>query len=300
MKYTPHTLEQKWQLFWNEHKVFECKADDSKPKYYCLEMFPYPSGKIHMGHVRNYAIGDVIAHFKRMKGFNVLHPIGWDAFGMPAENAAIQNNTHPAQWTYANIEQMRLEIQRLGFSYDWSKEMTTSDSSYYKWEQLFFLKFLEKGLVYRKNALQNWCPECHTVLANEQVTDGICWRCDSVVEQKEMTQWFLRITDYAQELLDDLDILQETWPDRVIAMQRNWIGKSIGTEISFSIENSEQSIPVFTTRADTVFGASFMSIAAGHPLVKELIADAPNKADLEAFIAKVLSTDKAVLTADHT
>ncbi len=299
MKYDPQSLEQKWQLFWNEQNVFECKADDSKPKYYCLEMFPYPSGKIHMGHVRNYAIADVVAHFKRMQGFNVLHPIGWDAFGMPAENAAIQNNTHPAKWTYANIEQMRAELQRLGFSYDWSRELCTSDPAYYKWEQLFFLKFYEKGLVYRKNAPQNWCPQCLTVLANEQVIDGECWRCDSHVEQKEMTQWFLRITDYAQELLDDLDKLQEGWPDRVVTMQRNWLGKSVGAEIEFPVENSTEVLPVFTTRPDTVFGVSFMSIAAGHPLVKELIADVPNKVELEAFINKVLSTDKAILTDDH-
>lgn len=298
MKYTPQEIEAKWQRYWEEHGSFHCANTSDKPKYYCLEMFPYPSGNIHMGHVRNYSIADVVAHFKRMQGFNVLHPIGWDAFGLPAENAAIQNNTHPAKWTYANIENMRNQLKRLGFSYDWQRELTTCDPEYYRWEQLFFIKFLEKGLLYRKKAPQNWCPQCHTVLANEQVVEGLCWRCDSVVEQKELTQWFLRITDYAEELLADLDTLEGGWPERVITMQRNWIGKSIGAEIHFPIEGSDKTIPVFTTRQDTVFGAGFMSVAAAHPLLDELLAGTDNEAAVRAFAHKILNTDKRELTSE--
>ena len=299
MKYNPQEIEVKWQQFWEEHGSFQCPDSGDKPHYYCLEMFPYPSGNIHMGHVRNYSIGDVVAHFKRMQGFNVLHPIGWDAFGLPAENAAIKNNTHPAKWTFANIETMRAQLQRLGFSYDWRRELATCTPEYYKWEQLFFLRFLEKGLVYRKKAPQNWCPECNTVLANEQVIEGLCWRCDSHVEQKELTQWFVRITDYADELLADLETLEGGWPDRVLTMQRNWIGKSIGAEIIFPVEGSEAKLPVFTTRQDTVFGAAFMSIAAGHPLLEELIAGTEQEEAVQAFAKKVLNTDKFELASDN-
>ncbi len=298
MKYNPQEIEGKWQKIWEERGSFHCENASDKPKYYCLEMFPYPSGKIHMGHVRNYSIADVVAHFKRMQGFNVLHPIGWDAFGLPAENAAIQHDTHPAKWTYANIDNMRAQLKRLGFSYDWRREIATCDPEYYRWEQLFFIKFLEKGLLYRKKAPQNWCPKCNTVLANEQVVEGLCWRCDSVVEQKELTQWFLRITDYAEELLADLDTLEKGWPERVIAMQRNWIGKSIGAEIRFAVEGGGASIPVFTTRQDTVFGASFMSIAAAHPLLDELIAGTENEQAVRDFARKILNTDKRELSAD--
>ena len=300
MKYDPQEIEGKWQQFWEERGSFHCANVIDKPKYYCLEMFPYPSGNIHMGHVRNYSIADVIAHFKRMRGFNVLHPIGWDAFGLPAENAAIQNNTHPAKWTYANIANMRSQLKRLGFSYDWRRELTTCDPEYYRWEQLFFVKFMEKGLLYRKKAPQNWCPKCNTVLANEQVVEGLCWRCDSVVEQKELTQWFLRITDYAEELLADLDSLSEGWPERVLTMQRNWIGKSIGAEIHFAVDGGSASIPVFTTRQDTVFGATFMSIAAAHPLLDELITGAANETEIRAFVTKILSTDKRELASETT
>ena len=298
MKYNPQEIEGKWQKFWEERGSFQCENGGDKPKYYCLEMFPYPSGNIHMGHVRNYSIADVVAHFKRMQGYNVLHPIGWDAFGLPAENAAIQNNTHPAKWTYSNIDNMRSQLQRLGFSYDWRREFATCDPSYYRWEQLFFIKFMEKGLLYRKKAPQNWCPKCNTVLANEQVVEGLCWRCDSIVEQKDLTQWFLRITDYAEELLADLDSLEQGWPERVLTMQRNWIGKSIGAEIHFAIEGSDKTIPVFTTRQDTVFGACFMSIAAAFPLLDELVAGTEREAEVRDFAQKILNTDKRELSSD--
>ncbi len=298
MKYDPQEIENKWQRFWEERGSFHCEHASDKPKFYCLEMFPYPSGNIHMGHVRNYSIADVIAHFRRMQGFNVLHPIGWDAFGLPAENAAIQHKTHPAKWTHANIANMRSQLKRLGFSYDWRREMATCDPEYYRWEQLFFIKFMEKGLLYRKKAPQNWCPKCNTVLANEQVEEGLCWRCDSTVEQKELTQWFLRITDYAEELLADLDTLDKGWPERVLTMQRNWIGKSIGAEIRFAIEGGTDLIPVFTTRQDTVFGATFMSIAAAHPLLDGLIAGVDNEDEIRAFAQKVLSMDKREMNAE--
>ncbi len=300
MKYDPQEIECRWQRFWEEQGSFRCEHGDKKPKYYCLEMFPYPSGNIHMGHVRNYSIADVVANFKRMAGFNVLHPIGWDAFGLPAENAAIKHGTHPAKWTYANIDNMRSQLKRLGFSYDWSRELATCAPEYYRWEQLFFLKFLEKGLVYRKKAAQNWCPTCHTVLANEQVEEGLCWRCDSKVEQKELTQWFVRITEYAEELLADLDKLADGWPERVLTMQRNWIGKSVGAEIRFPLEGTDGHIAVFTTRQDTVFGAGFMSIAAAHPMLDGLVAGTENEAAVRAFVQKVLQTDKAELTSEHT
>lgn len=290
MKYNPQEIEDRWQKTWAEEQAFKSAhdgADAEKPKFYCLEMFPYPSGNIHMGHVRNYSIGDVLARFKRMQGFNVLHPMGWDAFGLPAENAAIQNSTHPAKWTYANIENMKKQLKRLGYSYDWDRELATCDPEYYGWEQLFFLKFLEKGLAYRKKAAQNWCPKCHTVLANEQVIEGQCWRCDSLVEQKELTQWFLRITDYAQELLDDLAQLEQGWPERVLTMQRNWIGKSVGAEIEFPLDEASAGkggIRVFSTRPDTVFGATFMSISIEHPLLEQFLEGKKEAAGVRAFI----------------
>jgi leucyl-tRNA synthetase len=303
MKYDPQAIEEKWQSTWTGQGIFKCGAHLEKSKYYCLEMFPYPSGRIHMGHVRNYCIGDVIARFKRMQGFDVLHPMGWDAFGLPAENAAIQNNTHPAKWTYSNIETMKDQLKRLGYSYDWDQELATCDPAYYKWEQLFFLRFYEKGLIYRKKAPQNWCPTCHTVLANEQVIEGLCWRCDSTVEQKDLTQWFVRITYYAEELLADLDKLEGGWPDRVISMQRNWLGKSIGAEIQFPLEKengqpSHERIAVFSTRQDTVFGATFMSLAAEHPLVEKLIAGKPEEDTVRKFIAKTKAMDITTKTAE--
>lgn len=296
MKYDTQSIESKWQSIWEEQGHFRVEVDQSKPKYYCLEMFPYPSGNIHMGHVRNYSIGDVVARFKRMQGFNVLHPMGWDAFGLPAENAAIKNGVHPAKWTYANIENMKAQLKRLGYSYDWRREVTTCDADYYRWEQLFFLKFWEKGLLYRKNAPQNWCPECHTVLANEQVIEGQCWRCDSMVEQKELTQWFVRITEYADELLKDLELLEQTWPERVLHMQENWLGKSTGAELSFALEQPVEGyadISVFTTRPDTVYGATFMSLAPEHPLVAQLIAGKAEEATVKAFVEKTKLMDKS-------
>ncbi len=299
--YDPQSVENTWQATWDADNTFACGEDPDKPKYYVLEMFPYPSGRIHMGHVRNYSIGDVVARFMRMRGYNVLHPMGWDAFGMPAENAAIKHATHPAKWTFENIEYMKNQLKRMGYSYDWSRELATCTPEYYRFEQLFFLKFLEKGLAYKKSSPQNWCPECHTVLANEQVIENQCWRCDSMVEQKELDQWFLRITDYAEELLEDLDTMVEGWPERVLTMQRNWIGKSIGAEIAFPLEtpvDGASSIEVFTTRQDTVFGATFMSIAPEHPLVDKLIEGKAEAAAVREFVAKVAAMDRIVRTAD--
>ena len=295
-KYLPKSVEEKWQEFWETNKSFKVTEDQARRKYYLLEMFPYPSGRIHMGHVRNYSIGDVVARFKRMKGFNVLHPMGWDAFGMPAENAAIQNKSHPAKWTYENIAYMRGQLKKMGFSYDWDRELATCDVDYYKWEQLIFLKMYKKGLAYKKTSFVNWCPRCGTVLANEQVEDGCCWRCDSPVEQKELEQWFFRITEYADELLDHTFKLPG-WPERVLTMQRNWIGKSYGCEIDFPLEKSLTKIRVFTTRQDTLFGATFMSLAPEHPMALELTTP-ENRAEVEAFIEKVQKTEKTKRTAE--
>ncbi|MBQ7617774.1 MAG: leucine--tRNA ligase [Desulfovibrio sp.] len=300
--YNPQEIEEKWQERWAKQDVYHCTVNPKQPKYYVLEMFPYPSGNIHMGHVRNYCIGDVIARSKRMQGFNVFHPMGWDAFGLPAENAAIKHGIHPAAWTYDNIDHMRSQLKRLGYSYDWSRELATCRPEYYRWEQGFFLKLLEKGLVYRKKAPQNWCPSCHTVLANEQVIDGLCWRCDSKVEQKELTQWFLRITAYAEELLKDLDSLAGKWPERVLAMQRNWIGKSEGLTLSFELEKpcaGQKEIQVFTTRPDTLFGVTFLTLAPEHPLVDELIKNSPKEAEIRAFIAKIRQMDRLDRQAEN-
>ena len=296
--YNPQEIEQKWQEIWEKEKYFQVTHKDDRPKYYVLEMFPYPSGRIHMGHVRNYSIGDVVARLKRMQGYNVLHPMGWDAFGLPAENAAIKHNVHPAKWTYENIDYMRGELKRLGYSYDWSRELATCDAEYYKWEQLFFLKFLEKGLAYRKKSPVNWCPKCQTVLANEQVEEGLCWRCESVVVQKELEQWFLRITDYAEELLEYLPKLASGWPERVLTMQRNWIGKSEGMEIDFSVEGVDETITVFTTRQDTLYGATFMSLAPEHPLVEKLIQGTGQEQAVRDFVQKVTQMDRVVRSSD--
>lgn len=294
-RYTPHSIETRWQTYWQEKNSFSCENGGHKPKYYVLEMFPYPSGKIHMGHVRNYAIGDVVARSKRMQGFNVLHPMGWDAFGLPAENAAIQNRTHPSLWTYDNIRTMRDQLKRLGYSYDWAREIATCRPEYYRWEQMFFLRLLQKGLAYRKKAPQNWCPACHTVLANEQVVDGQCWRCDSVVEQKELTQWFLKITAYGDELLEDLAALEKGWPERVIAMQRNWIGKSFGASVTFDLEkplDGISGIDVFTTRPDTLFGVTFLTLAPEHALVEQLIKNYSEADEIRAFVDRVRRMDR--------
>lgn len=271
-RYNPERVELKWQEYWAENGLYKSDTDDAREKFYCLEMFPYPSGKIHMGHVRNYAIGDVIARYKRMRGYNVLHPMGWDAFGLPAENAAIKQGVHPAQWTYDNIGSMKEQLRRMGLSYDWDREVATCTPEYYRWNQWFFLKMLERGLAYKKSSFVNWCGSCMTVLANEQVIDGKCWRCDSEVVQKELEQWFFRITRYAEELLAGCDRLSG-WPENVVAMQKNWIGKSEGVETDFSIDGMEEKIRIFTTRPDTLWGATFICLAPGHFLSEKLVTD---------------------------
>jgi leucyl-tRNA synthetase len=296
-KYVPFEIEKKWQEFWEKKETYKVTEDLSKKKYYLLEMFPYPSGKIHMGHVRNYTIGDVIARYKMMHGFNVLHPMGWDAFGMPAENAAIASKTHPATWTYKNIETMKKQLIRMGFSYDWSREFATCDTTYYKWEQWLFLQMYKKGLVFRKKSFVNWCESCQTVLANEQVEGGLCWRCKNEVLQKELFQWFFRITRYTEELLEYCEKLSG-WPERVITMQKNWIGKSEGAEIIFPLEKENGSIEVFTTRPDTVFGATFMSLAPENPLSRELSKGTSQEKEVEAFIEKSLKQDKSIRIAE--
>ncbi|MBI5075655.1 MAG: leucine--tRNA ligase [Nitrospirae bacterium] len=285
-RYDPAAIEPKWQQYWEEKDLFRTEKDDSRKKFYCLEMFPYPSGKIHMGHVRNYAIGDVIARYKRMQGFNVLHPMGWDSFGMPAENAAIKHNVHPSQWTYENIKYMKGQLKKLGLSYDWNREVATCSPEYYRWNQWFFVKMLEKGLAYRKSSYVNWCHSCATVLANEQVIDTKCWRCDSVVVQKKLEQWFLRITNYAEELLSGCDTLSG-WPEKVVLMQKNWIGKSHGAEVDFRVEGIDQNIRIFTTRPDTLFGATFLCLSPGHPLAERLVADKEELEKVRAHYGKV-------------
>jgi leucyl-tRNA synthetase len=287
LRYDPATIEPKWQERWAANPALYAAeaADSGKPKYYVLEMLPYPSGQLHMGHVRNYSIGDALARHMWMRGYNVLHPMGWDAFGLPAENAALKNNTPPREWTLGNIEAMKRQMQRLGLGYDWATEITTCLPDYYRWNQWFFLRMYEKGLVYRKKSKVNWCPECATVLANEQVIDGRCWRHeDTIVEQRDLEQWFFRITAYAQELLDGLDKL-EGWPEKVRTMQRNWIGRSEGTEVDFGVENRSEKIRVFTTRVDTIFGATSVQLAPEHPLVTALAAaDAGLKAQVCSLI----------------
>ncbi len=295
-RYNPQEIELKWQKYWAERKLHKTDADTSKEKFYCLEMFPYPSGRIHMGHVRNYAIGDVIARYKRMRGFNVLHPMGWDAFGLPAENAAIKHGVHPAKWTYENIDYMKMQLNRMGLSYDWDREVTTCSPDYYKWNQWFFLKLFERGLAYKKASFVNWCPSCVTVLANEQVIDGKCWRCDSKVIQKELEQWFFRITNYAEELLQGCDALKG-WPERVVTMQKNWIGKSEGVEVDFLIEGTDDKLRIYTTRPDTIFGVTYMCIAPGHPLAEKLVEDKERLDVIKAKYGKM--EDKEGLFTGH-
>ena len=290
-------VEIKWQRRWQEARLFHVDENSDRPKFYLLEMFPYPSGRIHMGHVRNYSIGDVMARYRTMRGYNVLHPMGWDAFGLPAENAAIQNNVHPVQWTFENIQVMRQQLQRMGFSYDWSREVTTCTPEYYRWCQWLFLRFYERGLAYRKESLANWCESCQTVLANEQVEGGACWRCGNPVTQKSLEQWFFKITAYAEELLQDLDKLTG-WPERVVTMQRNWIGKSTGAEIDFPLADREDKIRVFTTRPDTVYGATYMVLAPEHPLVRELSVGTPQEQAVRDFVDQVARMDKEIRTAE--
>lgn len=285
-KYAPHELETKWQKEWEETKAFKTEIDENKPKSYVLEMFPYPSGNLHMGHVRNYSIGDVIARFRSMNGFNVLHPMGWDSFGMPAENAAIKHGIHPAKWTMENIANMTRQQKELGLSYDWDREVTTCKEDYYKWTQWFFQLFYKRGLAVKKKSAVNWCHSCNTVLANEQVIDGKCWRCDSVVVKKDLEQWFFKITDYADELLEDLQEL-DGWPERVKVMQKNWIGRSEGLEFSFDAPSLDAKLAVYTTRPDTIYGVTFVVLPPEHPLVKKIMTDNPKAAELEAFCDKV-------------
>jgi len=284
-EYDPQRIEEKWREIWAKQDAFRAVDNDaSRPKYYLLEMLPYPSGTLHMGHMRNYAIGDAVARYKRMRGYNVLHPMGWDAFGLPAENAAIQNKIHPRDWTNENIAEFRRVLTRFGFSYDWQREISTCEPEYYRWNQWFFLRMLEKGIAYRKKSKVNWCPECLTVLANEQVIDGFCWRHESTqVEQKDLEQWFLRITKYSDELLDDMAQLASGWPERVLTMQRNWIGKSKGTRVRFEVAGKPgTSLEVFTTRVDTIYGASAVVIAAGHPHLEALLEGMAGRAAIEA------------------
>jgi len=294
--YVPKQIEENARNYWEENKSFAVTEDSSKEKYYCLSMFPYPSGKLHMGHVRNYTIGDVVSRYQRMQGKNVLQPMGWDAFGLPAENAAIKNNVAPAKWTYENIQYMKNQLKQLGFGYDWDRELATCKPDYYKWEQWFFTKLYEKGLVYKKNATVNWDPVDQTVLANEQVVDGRGWRSGAVVERKEIPQWFIKITDYAEELLADLDQLDE-WPDQVRTMQRNWIGRSEGLEFSFELKNRDDTLTVYTTRPDTIMGVTYVAIAAQHPLALEAAA---HNSEIKAFIddckqTKVAEADMATM-----
>ncbi|OOF84063.1 leucine--tRNA ligase [Rodentibacter ratti] len=295
-QYRPDMIEPKVQQYWAENKVFKAVKDTNKEKYYCLSMFPYPSGRLHMGHVRNYTIGDVVSRYQRMNGKNVLQPIGWDAFGLPAEGAAIKHKTAPAKWTYENIEYMKNQLKMLGFGYDWDREIATCKPEYYKWEQWFFTELYRKGLVYKKTSTVNWCPNDETVLANEQVHDGCCWRCDTPVEQKEIPQWFIKITDYAEQLLGGLDNLPQ-WPDMVKTMQRNWIGRSEGVEITFEVADTNEKVAVYTTRPDTFYGVSYLGIAAAHPLAS---LAAQNNPELAAFIqeaknAKVAEADLATM-----
>ena len=294
--YRPDLIEPAVQQYWAENKVFKAIKDTSKEKYYCLSMFPYPSGRLHMGHVRNYTIGDVVSRYQRMNGKNVLQPIGWDAFGLPAEGAAIKNKTAPAKWTYENIEYMKNQLKMLGFGYDWDREIATCRPEYYKWEQWFFTELYKKGLVYKKTSTVNWCPNDETVLANEQVHEGCCWRCDTPVEQKEIPQWFIKITDYAEQLLGGLDHLPQ-WPDMVKTMQRNWIGRSEGVEITFDVADTAEKVAVYTTRPDTFYGVSYLGIAAAHPLAELAAEKNPQLAEFirEAKNAKVAEADLATM-----
>lgn len=298
-KYTPHEIEAKWQKYWEEHKTFKVEMDKSKPKSYVLEMFPYPSGNLHMGHVRNYSIGDVVARFRTMKGFNVLHPMGWDSFGMPAENAAIKHNIPPKKWTLENIANMTRQLKALGLSYDWDREVTTCKEDYYKWTQWFFELFYKRGLAVKKESAVNWCDTCNTVLANEQVIDGKCWRCDHEVVKKDLSQWFFKITDYADELLKDLSLL-EGWPERVKTMQRNWIGRSEGLEFSFEIPSLNDTVAVYTTRPDTAYGVTFMALAAEHPLIKKICENNPKAEEIQAFCERVRNQSEIERTSSES
>lgn len=298
MNYNFAEIESKWQKKWEETGAFKVEKSD-KPKYYALEMFPYPSGNLHMGHVRNYSIGDVVARFKKMNGFNVLHPMGWDSFGLPAENAAIKHGIHPHGWTDSNIANMREQLKSLGFSYDWDREVATCKEDYYKWTQWLFLQFYKNGLAYKKKSYVNWCPSCNTVLANEQVVNGCCERCKTEVGKKDLEQWFFKITDYADRLLTDIDKLKG-WPDKVKAMQSNWIGKSEGAEVNFKIDGTDKTLTVFTTRPDTIYGVSYMVIAPEHPIVDELIKGSETEKECREFIHKMQFMNEITRTSTET
>ncbi|MBE6096426.1 MAG: leucine--tRNA ligase [Schwartzia succinivorans] len=298
-KYTPHEIEKKWQTKWEEEKTYKTEYDPALPKYYALEMFPYPSGNLHMGHVRNYSIGDVMARYKRMEGFNVIHPMGFDAFGMPAENAAIKHGVRPSDWTYSNIENMIRQQREMGLSYDWDREVETCRPEYYRWTQWLFELFYKRGLAYKKEASVNWCDTCGTVLANEQVIDGKCWRCDDEVHKKDLSQWFLKITDYADELLKDLDLLKG-WPERVKTMQENWIGRSEGLEFQMEVPELGEKFAVYTTRPDTAYGITFVALAAEHPLVDKIIENNPKAEEIKAFCEKVRNESEMERTSSES
>lgn len=299
MKYDFKTIEEKWQKKWEADHAFKTTEDTSKPKYYALEMFPYPSGNLHMGHVRNYSIGDVVARYKKMQGFNVLHPMGWDSFGLPAENAAIKHGTPPAEWTWKNIDNMRTQLKRLGFAIDWDREVATAKEEYYKFTQWMFLQLFKNGLAYKKKSFVNWCPSCQTVLANEQVVNGKCERCKSEVGKRDLEQWFFSITKYADRLLKDIDKLGG-WPDKVKSMQTNWIGKSEGAELKFRLDGSDEELTVFTTRPDTVYGVSYMVVAPEHPIVESLISGRPEEAECREFINKVHGMSEIMRSSTDT
>ncbi|MBQ4650436.1 MAG: leucine--tRNA ligase, partial [Firmicutes bacterium] len=285
-RYNFSEIEKKWQTYWEENHSFKTVEDESKEKYYCLEMFPYPSGKLHMGHVRNYSIGDVVARFKKMDGYNVLHPMGWDSFGLPAENAAIKHGTHPSEWTWNNMAEMRAQLKELGLAYDWDREVATCHEDYYRWMQWIFIQFYKKGLAYKKENPVNWCPDCQTVLANEQVVDGCCERCKSPVGKKNLSQWYLKITDYADRLLDNLETL-DGWPNKVKVMQKNWIGKSTGAEVQFEIKDYEETLTVFTTRVDTIYGTTYMVLAPEYPSVLNMVEGTEYEQPVKEYIEKV-------------
>jgi leucyl-tRNA synthetase len=286
-KYFPEVIEKKWQRRWDERRVFEVSNDDARPKFYCLEMLPYPSGFLHMGHVRNYSIGDALAWYKRLQGFNVLHPIGWDSFGQPAEQAAIKRGVNPRAWTEENIVHMRGQLKRLGLSYDWSREIAAHRPDYYKWDQWFFLKMFERGLAYKKQSPVNWCPKEDTVLSNEQSSGGVCWRCGTAVEKRNLEQWFLRITEYAEQLVGQIEQIEDTWPEKVLKRQRDWVGRSEGAYVDFAVKDSDKKIRVFTTRIDTIFGATAIVLAPDHPLIAELLQHSALKSDVLKFAEKV-------------
>src|SRR5918997_3006689 len=289
-KYFPEQIESKWQQRWNESGVFQVKNDDPREKFYCLEMLPYPSGFLHMGHVRNYSIGDALSWFKRLQGFNVLHPMGWDSFGQPAEQAAIKRGVMPRDWTEQNIEHMRGQFKRMGFSFDWRREIAAHTPEYYKWDQWFFLKMLERGLAYKKTSPVNWCPAESTVLSNEQSSGGVCRRCGASVEKRDIEQWFLRTTDYAERLLEDMREIEGGWPERVLTMQRNWIGKSSGAYVDFPVKDADERVRVFTTRIDTIYGATAVVVSVDHPV----IAHSPLKEDVRGFAERVRASRVAV------